>query len=258
MSDWQDYIGKVTCGDNMFDCVVLSFSGGKDSTAALLWVAENFRHLPVYPVWADTGWEHPGLEEWNRRIVRQIGYDLVIVRNRMTFHDMVRRYGGFPHPSCRECTNRLKKEPIRKYIRSLPHTNIIIVYGLRAEESQSRSVMESFRINPNLTTRTRTVYDLLPIHHWLEQQVKDYVLAHGLPLHPIYSYLSRLSCRLCIFARRPEIDRIEYHDPKAIDIIESLEDEIGRTMKPGGGIRNPQMKLFNFQTYAGNPRTGHS
>ena len=36
---------------------VVSFSGGKDSTALLLWAREHLERFET--VWMDTGWEHP-------------------------------------------------------------------------------------------------------------------------------------------------------------------------------------------------------
>lgn len=40
-------------------CRVVSVSGGKDSTALYLWAIEQFGKDGFYPVFADTGHEHP-------------------------------------------------------------------------------------------------------------------------------------------------------------------------------------------------------
>jgi len=217
---------------DMPETVVVSFSGGKDSTAALLWVREHMPELPCYVVWADTGWEHPGLEAWNRAIMGQLGYKLTVVRSIYTFANLVKNRKWFPSASCRLCTARLKQEPIEKFIRSLPADSIIHVSGLRADESRIRAGRAPWGINYRLTNGRRTVYEFLPIHNWTAEQVRGYIRAHSLPLHPVYGHLSRLSCRLCIFQTRREIEAIEHYDPEAIEIIESLEEEIGRTMSP--------------------------
>ena len=38
--------------------VLVSFSGGKDSLASLIWAKNKFPNLNIEAVFCDTGWEH--------------------------------------------------------------------------------------------------------------------------------------------------------------------------------------------------------
>ena len=90
--------------------------------------------------------------------------NLTVVRNpKRTYLEMVERRGMFPSPKFRQCTSDLKRSPIEKFIRTLPHKMIVNCIGIRAEESHSRSRLAPLAVNASLTTRHRTVYNWLPI-----------------------------------------------------------------------------------------------
>ena len=92
----------------------------------------------------------------------------------------------FPSPKFRQCTSDLKRSPVEKFIRTLPHKVIVNCIGIRAEESHSRSRLAPLAVNASLTTRDRTVYNWLPI---FDQSLADVLAWHWLNavrLHPVY------------------------------------------------------------------------
>lgn len=54
--------------------VIVSFSGGKDSLAALLWTREHITNN-FTTVFCDTGWEHPLTYEYIHRIADKLHLD---------------------------------------------------------------------------------------------------------------------------------------------------------------------------------------
>lgn len=44
--------------------IIVSVSGGKDSTAMLLKALEEHPREQIMPVFCDTGWEHPAVYEY--------------------------------------------------------------------------------------------------------------------------------------------------------------------------------------------------
>lgn len=56
--------------------IIVTFSGGKDSLAALLWVREHIT-TNFTTVFCDTGWEHPLTYEYINRIADRLNLDLV-------------------------------------------------------------------------------------------------------------------------------------------------------------------------------------
>lgn len=60
--------------------IIVTFSGGKDSLAALLWVREHIT-TNFTTVFCDTGWEHPLTYEYINRIADRLNLDLVTLKS---------------------------------------------------------------------------------------------------------------------------------------------------------------------------------
>jgi DNA sulfur modification protein DndC len=231
--------------------LVLNHSGGKDSTRMLGLVREAFPVCTTYGVMADTGFEHQrpvSAVDWARTRCEEFGIALSVVRNpKRTYLEMVEQRRMFPSAQFRQCTSDLKRGPIDKFIRSLPEKLIINCIGIRAEESNPRSKLTPWKVNGQLTTRHRTVYNWLPIFNLNLKDVLDWHRVFRVPLHPIYvpeyhwngttgGYLRRLSCRLCIFSSDTDLVAIHQHDRDAFDAVSSLERKIGFSMRPGATL----------------------
>jgi len=161
----------------------------------------------------------------------------------------------FPFPRFRQCTSDLKRSPIEKFIRTLPHKMIVNCIGIRAKESHSRSRLAPLAVNASLTTRHRTVYNWLPI---FDQSLADVLAWHwvnAVRLHPVYvpeyhkdgttgGYLRRLSCRVCIFSTNADLRAIYENDRVAFEQVSHLETKLGYTMRPGASL----VQIVNAQT----------
>ena len=220
--------------------LVINFSGGKDSCAMLCYLCEKYAHLKKFVIFADTGWEHEGAEEWCRKICSMFGLPLHVCRNpNKTFLQMVERRKMFPSPSTRQCTSDLKRNPIATWTgRNVKHPVIINCMGLRAEESPSRKKKKMLTRNKSQSNGKRTIWDYLPIHKWTEQEVYAYLEKHSIPLHPVYSYLKRFSCQVCIYNSITDLQAIKKHNPKAIETISALEQKINFSMRPDGFLKD--------------------
>jgi len=228
--------------------LVVNHSGGKDSHRMLGALREQFPGLTTYVVMADTGFEHVGAVEWTRAAAARFGLPLTVVRNpNKTYLEMVERRGKFPSPSCRQCTSDLKRDPVAKFIRSLPQRVIINCTGIRAEESAARAKQKSWKLDRRLSRAGRTVWQWMPIFEESLPQVLRWHWDNAQPLHPVYvaeyhadgttgGWLRRFSCRLCIFATDEDLRAIHTHDREAFDIVARLEQQIGFTMRPNRSL----------------------
>lgn len=215
--------------------IVINFSGGKDSCVMLAFICEKYPDLKKHVVFADTGWEHKGAEDWCREIAGRFGLALNVVRNpNKDFLSMVRNRGKFPSPKHRQCTSDLKRGPIQTWIRNNCGKVVINCMGLRASESANRSKKAKLCRNKELTNSKRTVWDWLPIKEMSDAEVFAYLDQRGIPLHPVYSYLKRFSCRVCIYTSVDDLRKVQDNDPEAISIISNLEREINFSIKPEG------------------------
>ena len=220
--------------------LVINFSGGKDSVVMLDWLCEHYPDVKKHVVFADTGWEHTDAEAWCRQIVEgQYGLPLHVVRNpNKDFFQMVRRRGKFPSPNQRQCTSDLKRNPIETWIRRNVKDPVVInCLGLRAAESPARAKKRRLSRNKGQTNSRRTVWDWLPIHDWSDELVRDYIAGRCLPLHPVYQYLSRFSCQVCIYMGDHDLRAVAAHNRPALERIAALEEEIGFTMREGKPMR---------------------
>lgn len=225
--------------------LVINFSGGKDSTAMLAWLCETYPNAKKHVVFADTGWEHPGTENWCRQLVARFNLELHVVRSQTkNFLSMSEARGMFPGMNERQCTSDLKRDPIVKWIRNNVKDRLVInCSGIRSQESSKRKNIAKLKRNKRETNSKRTIWDWCPIKEWSEDQVLAYLAERELPLHPVYQYLRRFSCRLCIFMTLEDLRQVQKHDPEAIQIIHNLEQKIGFSFKPEGYLK----ELLNLQ-----------
>ncbi|TDE15280.1 phosphoadenosine phosphosulfate reductase family protein [Dyadobacter psychrotolerans] len=218
--------------------LVINFSGGKDSCAMLAYLCEKYPDTEKHVVFADTGWEHKDAESWSRGIVESFGLHLNVARNpNKTFLEMVVRRKMFPGMQTRQCTSDLKRGPIQTWIRQNVTDKLVInCMGIRSEESPNRKKAKHLSRNKSMTNSRRTVWDWNPIKDWNSDQVFNYLKMHNIPLHPVYKYLSRFSCRVCIYMSAHDVHQVKINDPEAFKIIEHLENQIGFTMFQSGSI----------------------
>ena len=226
--------------------LVINFSGGKDSSAILhLLVSRYANDRRLHVIFADTGWEHTSTDQWEsardwcKRCVDRYNLPLHIVSNpKRTLLEEIRERGKFPSNGQRWCTAHHKRNPIQKWIRNnVDNPHIVNCLGIRAEESPARSKKQAISRDTDLSTRSRSVFTWYPILDWSLERVWNYHEMHDLPVHPVYSFLPRFSCRICIFHTGRDLAAVRQHDPDSFAIWANLEQEIGFTANPRGSIQ---------------------
>ena len=133
---------------------LVSFSGGKDSTAMLLGMVE--RKIPIDCVlFCDTGIEFPQMYEHISKVENAVGMPITRVKSEQSFEHLLLecpierkenslsvKQGGnssngysWAGPKMRWCTSRLKDVPREKYLKPLREKyNIIEYVGIAADE----------------------------------------------------------------------------------------------------------------------------
>lgn len=97
--------------------VIVSFSGGKDSLASLLWVRNNLTK-DFITVFCDTGWEHPLTYKYIEEVQEQLGLNLITVKSKKFngMVDLTKKKSRWPSSQRRFCTSELKTIPMIDYI----------------------------------------------------------------------------------------------------------------------------------------------
>lgn len=123
--------------------VIVTFSGGKDSLASLLWARNNLTKNFI-TVFCDTGWEHPLTYKYIEEIRDRLGLNLVTLKSKKFdgMVDLARKKTRLPSSVRRFCTPELKTYPMIDYILDEVDDDILIIQGIRAAESPRRAEMQ--------------------------------------------------------------------------------------------------------------------
>jgi DNA sulfur modification protein DndC len=134
---------------------VIGFSGGKDSSATLKIFLEGYRKArvkiaKVSLIYCDTGVENIVLDNYVKGLFEEmknefakleLSIKIEVVRAPVQSRFFVRIVGrGYPPPtnSFRWCTKALRIEPVMRYIEQQLNEEVIVVLGLRRNESAQR------------------------------------------------------------------------------------------------------------------------
>ncbi len=201
--------------------VVLSVSGGKDSTATGLFLREA--GIPFQAIHMDTGWEHGATEEYVRDYLPEILGPIKVLRSKHGgMRDLCLRKGMFPSRQRRWCTQELKVFPFQRHMATL--ADPVSVVGIRAEESKARAKMPEVEEYEDKNCAYTTWRPLL---RWSFDDVVAIHKRHNVKPNPLYLLgAERVGCWPCIFMRKAELRLMGEIDPGRVGAIRELEAEV--------------------------------
>lgn len=228
---------------------VVSFSGGKDSTALILWAKENLDSFIT--IFCDTSWEDPITYEYVQHINKTLLNGKLVTLKSDKYkglHDLVVKKKRAPSVMARFCTEELKVKPTEKYIKSLD-SEVQFYVGIRADESEARAKLP--------TTAWHDIYECYihrPLIRWTSEDVFKLHEKYGIEPNPLYKMgMLRVGCMPCCMVKLKELRSIVRHRPEAINKVRSLENDINRTFLPHDRIpqwamnsRDPQGVKIGF------------
>ncbi len=213
-----------------FDRLVVSYSGGKDSTACLLWALET--GLPTRVLWVDTGNELPETPDYLRYIEQALGVRIETLRDEpRTFQNNVRRRRMLPIPGRCEVSAATKRDGFARYMKATdtPQSALLIL-GQRREESASRAALPDF--SPIVRSGLPCYR---PILDWTLHDVFSYLSDKGVMAHPAYAKgRSRVGCVWCANSREADLVRDNMLYPERCAELRALRAEIGLPSVPEG------------------------
>lgn len=210
---------------------IVSFSGGKDSTALILWAKENLDNFET--VWMDTGWEHELTYAYVDYIDAAI-LDGSLIRLKSSeyegFKDMAIQKKRVPSTKARFCTQKLKLEPLIEYFDTIRDDFEIHNYvGIRADESYSRSKMKECTFDLDYFG----CWIHRPLLRWTADDVFDMMKKHGIEPNPLYKMgMKRVGCMPCIMSNHSDMKQIIANFPDVIDSVREIEQKLDRSFFP--------------------------
>lgn len=219
---------------------VLSFSGGKDSTAlGIEWLIRHQVDPNTYPldevIFCDVGMDFPSMIDHVNRVERifiDAGIKFTKLKAKKSFeylmfdHVSKRKTGdirlgySWPDFSSRWCTAALKTQTISKYIRSLKSKfTVIELIGLAFDEQ--KRIRKANNKNPNHRHP-------LAEWGWTESYCLKYCYDHGFDWDGLYKIFHRVSCWCCPLQSLDELRNLRKYFP---DLWVKLIDMEHRTWR---------------------------
>lgn len=188
---------------------IVSFSGGKDSTAMLLMMIEQNIKIDEI-IFLDTGVEFPQIYNHIKKVEMFINRPITILKSDKSFEyymfDHIKSRGknkgqkGYSWSDFRNrwCTSRLKKDVIKKYLKKYKGYNIIEYHGIAYDEPKR------IKDIPNIK------YPLYE-NKITEKEALQYCYSKGFNWNGLYKKFDRLSCWCCPLKSIKEL-KILYND----------------------------------------------
>lgn len=206
----------------------LGISGGKDSTALLLWAIEM--ELPgLHGIFNETHWEHPLTYAYIAELEERFlpGGRLIRTEPELGFEDLCLKKGRAPSIRARFCTEELKHKPTKKFLRGLDHEYAFFT-GLRRDESAARANTPD--------KQWSEPYDCWVNHPIAELTVDQVFLKHKLhhlEPNPLYKMgFTRVGCMPCVLVNLHEMKMIALFTPEVVKKLSDFEQRLGRTFFP--------------------------
>lgn len=187
---------------------VIGYSGGKDSTATLqlVWLAikdlpMNQRKKTIHIINTDTMVESPVVAKWAQDSLIRMKHtadeeNLPFIPHRLTpeydntfWVNLIGRGYPFPRKKFRWCTDRLKIQPVNKFVKEqiAEHGEIIMVLGTRKAESSARArsmaYYEKKRVRELLSPNPTLINELVfsPLAEWTNDDVWIFLMQYKNP-----------------------------------------------------------------------------
>lgn len=189
---------------------IVAFSGGKDSTAMVLRLAEIGE--PFACLFTATGNELPEVRRHLDAIIARTGVDLIEPANH-SLDFWIREHNALPNWRQRWCTRQIKIVPCIAYLKAHPGSTLLV--GLRADEPEREGLYGEFASYR------------YPLREWGWglADVNAYVAAQGVTIP------RRTDCALCYGQRLGEWFELWRDHPEEFARGEAYEADVGHTFR---------------------------
>ena len=179
--------------------IVISFSGGKDSTATAHLVTTALSDPSIIHIFGNTTLEFPLTEEYAKRYRDEHPQAIFIeAKNEDQVFSEVCEDIGPPARMMRWCCSMFKTGPISRVLNGLyGNEQILTYYGIRKSESVSRSKYNRVE-NGSESVKIQQQTVASPIFFWKDIDIWLYLLSEGIDFNEAYRLgYDRVGCWMC-------------------------------------------------------------
>jgi 3'-phosphoadenosine 5'-phosphosulfate sulfotransferase (PAPS reductase)/FAD synthetase len=193
---------------------ILSFSGGKDSTALLLKLIEENMQLDKI-IWVDVGMEFPEMYDHINKVEDYIKRPITRLTPNKTYEELLLKY-GVPTQRVRWCTKELKIKTIQKYLRGREYS-VYMGFALGEEKRKARFPQDKY------------IFPLIDEFKMTEKDCLNYCYEKGFDWGGLYNRMDRLSCWCCPLQKISDFKVIWEDYPEFWQKLKSWEKELGQS-----------------------------
>ena len=235
---------------------LVSFSGGKDSTAMLLHMMELGMKIDEV-LYCNTWMEFPAMErhiEKIKKVVEDAGIKFVTLKNPLSFKYLMLEYqpkrrkstqeklGGnpkgysWPGSRLRWCTSKLKTELLIKYKSEMNEKYDVIEYvGIASDEH--------YRLEREINKKHEHP---LVDWNWAEADALKYCYEKGYNWEGLYEIFDRVSCWCCPLQPLEDLKGLWKNFPELWEELKEMDKETWRTIRADYSVEELELR-FKFE-----------
>lgn len=236
--------------------VIVSFSGGKDSTAMLLHMIELGEQIDEV-IWCDTYKEFPAMYrhvEKVRAIVEAAEIKFTVLKSKRTFDEWFFDYTpkrkdgkttnkgkSWATPRMRWCTGDLKRDVMNPYMKQ-QHKNFKIIecVGLAADE-----VKRLERANNQQENKRHPLVEW----GWTEKQCLEYCYEKGFDWDGMYEHFKRVSCWCCPLQSLSQLRKLQTHFPDLWQELKEMDKKTWRQFRGDYSVADLEIRFALEKEY---------
>lgn len=216
---------------------VVSFSGGKDSTAMLFKMLEKGIKIGKIINFDCETWEWQQLQEHIKKVQSSIPIEIIRIKNKTSFEQLmlhggkgeIRKGLGFPMWKRRWCTHR----KIQK-LKTLYKREDTVYIGFSYDEHK--------RLNRNIPPYSKVVYPLIEWKMTQEDNLK-YCNSLGFNWGGLYKILNRVSCWCCPYQPLRDIEILFKHFPLKWNKLKEWESKTWNNFHSRFSLKELELKF---------------
>ena len=246
--------------------IVVSFSGGKDSTAMLLHMIELGEHIDEV-VCCDTYKEFPAMYQHInkiKKVVEDNNIKFTMLKSEKSFDYYMFEYmpqrknekykdvKGYSWPWSRNrwCTSKLKVDIINRYFKQLRQTyNVIQCIGL--------SYDEQYRLERESNKKENLRHPLVE-WKWTEEDCLEYCYSKGFDWGGLYSIFKRVSCWCCPLQSLSELRKLYELFPELWLELKDMDDKAWYQFRADYSVKDLEVRFELEKEYEKNGKSTRS
>lgn len=246
--------------NNLKEKHIVSFSGGKDSTALILMMLEkeresNYHYKPIDEIiFCDTGKEFPEIYRHIDKIEKDIGIPITRLKSDKSFDyymfEHIKTKGkqkgekgyGWSDSLVRWCTSFLKKDVMNKYYKENYKDYKIVEYIGIAYDEFKRYGNNSLDLKAN----REKIY---PLIDWkiTEGMALKYCYDKGYDWEGLYTHFDRVSCWCCPLKNQRELYMLYSFYPELWAELKDMDSRAWNQFKKDYSVQDLEDKFKEFQ-----------